>query len=136
MKAKGKMGALGLVGGGLFTGVDFVSNVSAGDDLVTAGVKTAATTMLWAAAPWTMGIATTASMIPDMAEAGTQWYKGKTDWWQQQFSRGHVGGGYQDSQRALTMRQAAVQQIQGSKLNARSALGGEARIFADNYHRT
>jgi hypothetical protein len=37
-----------------------------------------------------------------------------------------------DTQRAQTMRQAAVQAIQGSKLNARSALGGEAQIFANN----
>ena len=43
-----------------------------------------------------------------------------------------VGGHYMDTNAAMTMRQAAVQQIQGNKLNARSALGGEARIFANN----
>lgn len=42
-----------------------------------------------------------------------------------------VGGNYMDTNQALTMRQAAVQQIQGNKLNARSALGGEARIFSN-----
>lgn len=45
---------------------------------------------------------------------------------------GRVGGGYRDTYQAQTMRQAAVQQIQGNKLNARSALGGEARLFAHN----
>lgn len=47
---------------------------------------------------------------------------------------GRIGGGYMDTNRALTMRQAAVQQIQGNKLNARSALGGEARLFANNIY--
>lgn len=42
-----------------------------------------------------------------------------------------VGGGYMDTNQAATMRQAAVQQIQGNKLNARSALGGEARLFSN-----
>lgn len=36
---------------------------------------------------------------------------------------------YQDSQQALTMRQAAVQAIQGSKMNARNSLGGEAALM-------
>lgn len=43
-----------------------------------------------------------------------------------------VGGEFMDTEQAATMRQAAIQQIQGNKLNARSALGGEARIFAGN----
>jgi len=34
-----------------------------------------------------------------------------------------------DTEQAYTMRQAAVQAIQASKLNARSALGGEARLM-------
>lgn len=36
---------------------------------------------------------------------------------------------YQDTQQAVTMRQAAIQAIQGSKLNARNALGGEAALM-------
>lgn len=36
---------------------------------------------------------------------------------------------YEDTRAAYTMRQSAVQAIQGSKLNARSALGGEARLM-------
>lgn len=36
---------------------------------------------------------------------------------------------YMDTRQALTMRQAAVQAIQGSKLNARNALGGEAALM-------
>lgn len=40
---------------------------------------------------------------------------------------------YRDSQAAVTMRQAAVQAIQGSKLNARNALGGEASLMHRRY---
>ena len=36
---------------------------------------------------------------------------------------------YTDSEQALTMRQAAVQAIQGSRMNARNALGGEANMM-------
>jgi hypothetical protein len=42
---------------------------------------------------------------------------------------------YQDTQGAATMRQAAVQAIQGSKLNARNALGGEAALMHRSYSR-
>lgn len=40
---------------------------------------------------------------------------------------------YTDTQQAVTMRQAAVQAIQGSKLNARNALGGEAALMHNSY---
>lgn len=40
---------------------------------------------------------------------------------------------YQDTDQALTMRQASVQAIQGSKLNARNALGGEAALMHRGY---
>ena len=43
-----------------------------------------------------------------------------------QLMRPNLGGNYQDTQQALTMRQAGVQAIQQSKMNARSALGTEA----------
>lgn len=41
-----------------------------------------------------------------------------------------IGRGFSDTEAAQTMRQAATQQIQANKMNARSALGGEARIFS------
>lgn len=126
----------GMATGGVFAAADFYGNVKNGDDVVTAGMKTAASSMLWAAAPWTMAIGSVAMAAPAAVEGYTNWKKGKEEWWNQQFYRGTVGGQYQDTQRALTMRQAAVQQIQGSKLNARSALGGEARILNENYHRS
>ena len=42
---------------------------------------------------------------------------------------------YTDSQQALTMRQAAVQAIQGSRMNARNALGGEAAMMHRSWYR-
>lgn len=42
-----------------------------------------------------------------------------------------IGRGFSDTEAAQTMRQAATQQIQSNKMNARSALGGEARIFSN-----
>ena len=42
---------------------------------------------------------------------------------------------YRDSNAAYTMRQASVQAIQGSKLNARNALGGEAALMHRSYVR-
>lgn len=40
---------------------------------------------------------------------------------------------YQDTEQAVTMRQASVQAIQGSKMNARNALGGEAALMHRGY---
>jgi hypothetical protein len=116
-----------------FTAMDLYSNVQAGDDFGTAAVKAGANYMLWSAMP---GVMTAATFGPALAsgamKAGTFTHH-KQQWWDKQFRPGNtVGGGYMDTQRAQTMRQAAVQAIQGSKLNARSALGGEAQIFANN----
>ena len=41
----------------------------------------------------------------------------------------NVGGNYIDTQQAYTMRQRAVQAIQSSHMNARSALGNTARMM-------
>lgn len=63
-------------------------------------------------------------------QKGNEIQRHKHDAWS-----GIVGNTYTDTAQAATMRQAAVQQIQGNKLNARSALGGEARLFAPNFQR-
>lgn len=124
-------GSLGFVGWG---GLDAYMNMKEGDDFGTAAVKGAATGMLWTVAPGPMWAATLAPLARDGAIAAQQWHKGKSDWWQQQHLP-NFGGQYQDTQRAMTMRQAAVQQIQGSKLNARSALGGEAKLLGQGMFR-
>lgn len=131
---KARFGGIGALGIG-FAGIDTMANLKAGDDLGTAGVKAAASAILWTAAPWTMGLTTAAAAAPHAIKAGVDWKKQKTDWWNKQHIQGNVGGNYQDTQRAFTMRQAAVNKIQSSKMNARSALGGEARILTDNSFR-
>jgi hypothetical protein len=40
-----------------------------------------------------------------------------------------MGGGYQDTQTAYTMRQRAAQELTGSLLNARPYLGKEAALM-------
>ena len=105
-------------------------NMAGGDDFGTAALRAGAETALWYTAPGLMTAYTAATTIPSVASAGIQWHRGKVNEWNRSFLQGQVGGNYVDTQRALTMRQAAVQSIQGSKLNARSALGGEARILS------
>ena len=114
-----------------FTAFDMYSNVQQGDDVGTALVKAGANQIFWSVAPVPAAIATFGAPIAQGAyQAGVFGYR-KQQWWNQQFrNNGVVGGNYVDTQRAQTMRQAAVQAIQGSKLNARSALGGEARIMS------
>lgn len=108
-------------------------NLAAGDDAGTAVLRAGAETALWYTAPALMGIHMAATMLPQVANAGYQWHKGAANEWQRAHLQGQVGGMYQDTQRALTMRQAGVEAIQGSKLNARSALGGEARILSTGW---
>ncbi|ONG92331.1 hypothetical protein BKK40_06095 [Bacillus cereus] len=116
---------------GAFSAFDVYSNVQAGDDIGTAVVKAGTQQIYWTMAP-TLAFATTfAPMIGEGAMAAGRFAHSKQQWWNQQFQHnGVVGGNYIDTQRALTMRQASVQAIQGSKMNARSALGGEARILS------
>ena len=56
-------------------------------------------------------------------------YRGKQAQWSQYY-KPNLGGLYADTQAAQTMRQASVQAIQNSHMNARSALGGEGAMFA------
>lgn len=115
--------------------LDAAMNMSAGDDFGTATLKAAGSTALWYTAPGLMTAYTAATMVPQVAGAAYQWHQKAKAGWRNSHLNGQLGGQYQDTQRALTMRQAAVNQIQSSKLNARSALGGEARILNNNWNR-
>jgi hypothetical protein len=115
--------------------IDAGMNMAAGDDAGTAVLKAGVSTALWYTAPGIMAAHMAATTIPQLAVAGNQWHRGKVAQWQTAHLNGMVGGNYMDNQRALTMRQAAAEAIQGSKLNARSALGGEAKILNSNWNR-
>jgi len=56
-------------------------------------------------------------------------YRGKEAQWNM-YHKPNLGGMYADTQAAQTMRQASMQAIQSSHMNARSALGGEGAMFA------
>lgn len=134
----GAKGAVGKIPGGkwgktvgAFSLLDIYSNVQAGDDVGTALTKAAGQHIYWAMAPTVAAVTTFAPMVGQAAFSAGTFIKNKNQWWDMQFRpNGTVGGNYMDTQRAQTMRQAAVQAIQGSKMNARSALGGEAKIMS------
>lgn len=116
--------------GTFWFGADLVSNIAAGDNLGTSVMKAGVSGVLSAASPVLFGVASFAPVVRDMGVGYYNFKREKQAFWNKQFAYNNmVGGNYMDTQRALTMRQAAVQSIQGSKLNARSALGSEARIL-------
>lgn len=122
-------------GNAAFGVVDAGLNMAGGDDFGTAAFKAAASTALWYTAPGIMTAHMLATTAPALVGAGYNWQRQAKATWRDAHMQGQVGGKYVDTQRAMTMRQAAVQAIQGSKLNARSALGGEARILNNNWNR-
>lgn len=115
--------------------LDAGMNMAAGDDAGTAMLKAGVSTALWHTMPGIMTAHMAATTVPTAVAAYTNWKKKSLENWNRQHLQGTVGGNYQDTQRAMTMRQAAVEAIQGSKMNARSALGGEARILNQNWNR-
>lgn len=116
-------------------GIGTYGRVKDGSGLMSAIGREAISSALWATQPHLM----TGIMAAQFAVQGTQAAyafrrQAHTKFTGMLESAGsnQVGGGYMDTNQAATMRQAAFQQIQGNKINARSALGGEARIFANN----
>ncbi len=117
-------------GGSLIFGVDTAMNLHDGNDLGTSVMKAGVTTVMSASNPGLYFGLTAASMAGEGYWALQNFKYQKKQWWNAQYAyNNEVGGNYVDTQRAQTMRQAAVQAIQGSKMNARSALGGEAKIL-------
>ncbi|MEC4620906.1 hypothetical protein VST04_22700 [Bacillus paranthracis] len=131
LKAVGSRGGKKLAtASGLAFGVDTAFNLSGGDDLGTSVLKASVTGALTASNPVLFGGITVASIAQEGYWSLQQFNHQKKQWWNAQYATNNVvGGNYVDTQRAQTMRQAAVQAIQGSKMNARSALGGEAKIL-------
>lgn len=128
----GKMGPASLA----FSGIDIATRMHDGDDFGTAVAKTAGSAVLWGIAPVSMFAYTGITGAYNIGASYMNFRKRQVDWWRQQHIQGSLGGGYADTAQAQTMRQAAVQAIQNSKLNARSALGGEAQLFNQNQLRS
>lgn len=118
-----------------FAAVEVPMNMAAGDDFGTAAYIAAAGAALWTTAPWVMGTHLAATTLPMAGAALYNTHRQKVNQWNMAHMQGTLGGNYQDTQRALTMRQAAVQAIESSKMNARSSLGGEAKILTQSWHK-
>lgn len=130
--AHGGLKSMGYVGVGM-TALDFKSNLDQGQGAGTALVKSAASYAAWTMASPLMWAYTGATTGYEVANSAYTWRRQQAENWNKALRPDYsVGGNYQDTAAAQTMRQAAVQAIQGSRLNARSALGGEARIFHNN----
>ena len=124
-----------LLMGGVGAAFSVKQQVDNGNSLSTSIFKAGVEGALYASNPILMTAVDLAPMAYQGVVGAHQFRKRRAE---EMFDRknnnyGRVGGGFVDTTQAQTMRQAAVQQIQGNKLNARSALGGEARIFAGKY---
>lgn len=127
-KKFGKTVGPGLVGAGLEVGISMLAFRGEMGTKAAIGrglVEFAA----WQTAPWLMGIATLGSLagmaVPSLMERhDNQKSKFNT------YYRPNVGGTYKDTQQASTMRQASIQAMSAHKMNARTALGNEARLMA------
>lgn len=112
--------------------VDVNRKVNEGHSITGAVAKSAVETALYSMNPGLMTAIQLTPLAIQGVQAAQQYRRGKAE---QMLSAGNasqrVGNGFMDTAQAQTMRQAALQQIQGNKLNARSALGGEARIFSN-----
>lgn len=130
------MGVGGIIGGISALG-DVKENMNNGNNLGTSVFKAGVTNALWTTNPALMMTLNAGPAVIKGYEAAHQFRRRRGEELQlrNRGANGMVGTGFQDTQQAYTMRQAAVQQIQGNKMNARSALGGEARIFGSQYRR-
>lgn len=108
---------------------DAIMNVRNGDGYATGIGKAAATGLAWEMMPGMMLAFQAPELVGGLAKAGVKWYETSKANYRLSHYQGSLGGGYRDTEQAATMRQAAVQAIQGSRLNARSALGDEARLM-------
>lgn len=115
---------------GLSVGV--ASRMSEGDSFGTSVLKEIPSQVLFGLAPgvgWTIAGA-------GMAFGAVKGLRQKGKELGVKYNRAHSSSPffqYQDTQQAITMRQASIQAIQGSKINGRNALGGEAKMMHRNW---
>lgn len=125
-----------LGGIGIGMGMDLIGRVAGGEKLSLGTIGKSALTglayeMIAPGAQIAMGA------VSGLVGLGTAAYASVRNQEQKWKERRQTGlrSTYTDSQQALTMRQAAVQAIQGSRMNARNALGGEAAMMHRGWYR-
>lgn len=123
-----RIGKVGIGGAAFGVVASSYTRLRAGESFGTALTKGVAESALYAVAPTAMLFGQLGFMG---ARAGAKALTQKT---RREVSTG-PNFSYMDTQAAMTMRQASVQAIQGSKLNARNALGGEAALMHRGYKR-
>jgi hypothetical protein len=115
------------------TAVDFLMNTAAGASPVNALGNSIATgagyTLLNAVAPGAMWAQLAFAAGSGLTKLYFNTNRKAAEAYRSRRDPGNMNWNFRDSEQAYTMRQAAVQAIQGSKMNARSALGGEAKIM-------
>ncbi|EML9731536.1 TPA: hypothetical protein QCR58_000419 [Bacillus cereus] len=112
-------------------GKDVALSLYGGDGLGTSLAKASVIGMFRASNPWLYSGITLAPIGLKGYWKVIEFNHQSEQWWKAQYATSNVvGGDFLDTRGAQTMRQAAVQAIQGSKMNARSALGGEAKILS------
>jgi hypothetical protein len=127
-KALGTTG--GLVGFGANAAIMAGMHKMEGDSLPVAAAKGIGEQLMWEAA----GGFGTAIMLTQMAGmvGGAAYEIGRTNYNRNvydYYTPGRLGGNYIDTQQALTMRQAAIQNLQQSRVNGRLVLGNEASFL-------
>lgn len=101
---------------------------ASGKNVLEKGFNAAVSSVAWAAQPGMMMAAQVLPMIPQIVKAGMEFRHDRQLWWNQ-MHRPFFGSRYTDTQPALTMRQASINAIQESRMNARSSIGMEAKRF-------
>lgn len=129
-KYLGKVPKADMFGFALGAGIETISSIKQGKGIGESLFRGAAMGVVEnVIGGWSLLALSLAPVAPSLARGYLNWqdklnskYRARTDPANMSFS-------YSDTEQAYTMRQAAIQAIQGSKLNARSALGGEARLM-------
>ena len=117
-----------LTGIGANLGLGVIARTMGGDPLGSAILKEIPSSILFGLAPGLGWASMALSVGAGLTNAGIQANKTLGVNYNNRHKSGPVFN-YMDTNQAITMRQAAVQAIQGSKINGRNALGGEARML-------
>ena len=131
-QGKKSMGVASWGGIALDVGFDVIGGMKSGRSFGESAIKGAGNTIAWAVAPGVMWTVFGASIAGGIAKGAYSFNENLDSRYYESMKNAKPNFQYMDTRQAVTMRQAAVQAIQGSKMNARNALGGEASLM----HRT
>lgn len=126
------LGVGSIAGAGFDVAFSVVGGIKSGQSFGESIIKGTADAAMWAIAPGVMWTAFGASIAGSVGKGIYNYNANLDSRYYERMQAAKSNFNYVDTRQAVTMRQAAVQAIQGSKMNARNALGGEASLM----HRT